>query len=148
MKMIQYWSKQQTDKDFYLLFRFSSFLWHKERTCNHIFVVLPKQKYRQDISFMKFLTVRAETLCATYLYMGPFPPEIQVTIEIWFKNKPVNEDVSGLLSFIMMFAGIGTNEDLYFKNQIIDTFHLSDTMTRCYKTQQNLSDLLLSPIYR
>jgi hypothetical protein len=67
--------------------------------------------------------------------------EIQVIIEILFKNKSVGEDVPGLLSLIM-FSGISGNEDLYFKNHIIDTLYLSDTTNACYELQHNLCDLL------
>jgi hypothetical protein len=70
-----------------------------------------------------------------------FPIKIQVIIEILFKNKPVDEDMSGLLSLIM-FAGISPNEDVYFKDQIIDALYLSDSLNEFYKWQQNLSYLL------
>jgi hypothetical protein len=101
----------------------------------------PKQKFRQDIWLMKFLTVRAETLSRTSLYMWRFPPESQVIIELLFENKPVDEDMSGLQSLIM-FAGISTNKDMYLENQIINTLYLSDTTNECYERQQNLSDFL------
>lgn len=72
-----------------------------------------------------------------------FPPKIQRIIEILFKNKPVEEDVPGLLSLIM-FAGIGFSydEEVHFKKQVIETLYLSDTTNDFYESQQNLSDLL------
>jgi hypothetical protein len=55
--------------------------------------------------------------------------------------------VPGLLSLIM-FVGLESNEEEYFKNQIIQHQYLSHTATkpkernRIYESQQNLSDLL------
>jgi hypothetical protein len=76
-----------------------------------------------------------------------FPNKIQVIIELLFTKKSLEGDVPGLLSLIM-FAGLESNEEEYFKNQIIQHQYLSQTATkpraknRIYESQQNLSDLL------
>jgi hypothetical protein len=93
---------------------------------------------------MKYLIARSRNLSGTSLYMWWFPPEIQIIIEILFKNKPVEEDVPGLLSMIM-FAGIGFSydEEVHFKKQVIETLYLlSDTTNNFYESQHNLSELL------
>jgi hypothetical protein len=76
-----------------------------------------------------------------------FPNQIQVIIELLFIKKPMEGDVPGLLSLIM-FAGLGSNEEEYYKNQIIQHQYVSQTATTpkgknwIYESQQNLSDLL------
>jgi hypothetical protein len=92
---------------------------------------------------MQYLIARSYNLSGTSLDMWWFPPEIQRIIEILFKNKPVEEDVPGLLSMIM-FAGIGFSYDkeVHFKKQVIETLYLSDTTNDFYESQQKLSDLL------
>jgi hypothetical protein len=72
---------------------------------------------------------------------------MQVIIELLFTKTSLEGDVPGLLSLIM-FAGLESNEEEYFKNQIIQHQYLSQTTTKpkaknwIYESQQNLSDLL------
>jgi hypothetical protein len=110
--------------------------------------LLQEAKYMQDKQFLDYLLARAKPLTGTSHYMWLFPNKIQVIIELLFTKKSLQGDVPDLLSLIM-FAGLESNEEEYFKNQIIQhRQYVSQTATKpkkrnqIYESQQNLSDLL------
>jgi hypothetical protein len=109
--------------------------------------LLQEAKYIQDKQFLDYLLARAKPLTGTPHYMWWFPNKIQVIIELLFTKKTLEGDVPGLLSLIM-FAGLESNKEEYFKNQIVQHQYLSQTANKprakkwIYELQQNLSDLL------
>jgi hypothetical protein len=90
--------------------------------------LLQEGKYRQDKQFLDYLLARAKPLTGTSHWMWWFPNQIQGIIELLFTKKPMEGDVPRLLSLIM-FAGLESNEEEYFKNQIIQHQYLSQTAT-------------------
>ena len=97
------------------------------------------------MSFLNSILSKVQDCTEFSLYMWWFPIEIQRVLEYLFKNKPAELDLNGLLSLIV-FAGIDSEEDVYFKDEIIDKFYLSKITNQpenfFFDSQQNLSDLL------
>ncbi len=103
--------------------------------------LLPKSRKKQDLFLMDELLRKSKKLTGFSHLMWWFPSEIQPVIELLFKNKPLDQDVSGLLTLIM-FAGIGSNEDVYFRDEIVASVFLSAPKNPWYDSQQNLSSFL------
>jgi hypothetical protein len=108
----------------------------------------PNQKFAQDVIVFTALYEKAKPLSGSSLFMWWFPHQIQLVIELLFKGKPLDEDVGGLLSLIM-FACVGSDEDEYFKKNIISSLFLSKphSLSKLHtniwiESQQNLSVLL------
>ena len=100
-------------------------------------------KSKQDMLFLNSILSKARDCTGFSFYLWWFPNQIQRVLEHLFKNKPAEQDLNGLLSLIV-FAGIDCEEDVYFKEEIIDKFFLSKFPNQnCFfGSQQNLSDLL------
>ncbi len=101
----------------------------------------PKSRKKQDLFLMDELLRKSKKLTGFSHLMWWLPSEIQPVIELLFKNKPLDQDVSGLLTLIM-FAGIGSNEDVYFRDEIVASVFLSAPKNPWYDSQQNLSSFL------
>jgi hypothetical protein len=102
-------------------------------------------KFQQDVTFLKELGKKSESLTGFSLYMWWFPTEIQEVLEMLMFGKPLDGDVGGLLSLIM-FAGIDFDDDNFFEMQVIQKAFLPKTKDRAnhllFESQQNLSVLL------
>jgi hypothetical protein len=102
-------------------------------------------KFQQDVTFLKELGKKSESLTGFSLYMWWFPPEIQEVLEMLMFQKPLDGDVGGLLSLIM-FAGIDYDDDNFFEMQVIQKAFLPKTKDGAnnllFESQQNLSVLL------
>jgi hypothetical protein len=102
-------------------------------------------KFQQDVTFLKKLGKKSESLTEFSLYMWWFPTELQEVVEIMMFRKPLDGDVGGLLSLIM-FAGLDFDDDIFFEMQVIQKAFLPKTKEGAnnllFESQQNLSVLL------
>jgi hypothetical protein len=73
-------------------------------------------KFQQDLTFLKVLGKKSESLTGFSLYMWWFPTELQEVLEMLMFGKPLDGDVGGLLS---MFAGLDFDDDNFFEMQVI-----------------------------
>jgi hypothetical protein len=80
--------------------------------------LLDDDKFQQDVTFLKELGKKSESLTGYSLYMWWFPTKIQEVLEMLMSRKPLDADVSGLLSLIMV-AGIDFDDDTFFEMQVI-----------------------------
>jgi hypothetical protein len=85
--------------------------------------LLDDDKFQQDVTFLKELGKKSESLTGYSLYMWWFPTKIQEVLEMLMSRKPLDADVGGLLSLIM-FAGIDFDDDDFFKMQVIQKVFL------------------------
>jgi hypothetical protein len=102
-------------------------------------------KFQQDVTFLKELGKKSESLTGFSLYMWWFPTELQEVLEMLMFRKPLDGDVGGLLSLIM-FAGLDFDDDIFFEMQVIQKAFLPKTKEGAnnllFESQQNLSVLL------
>jgi hypothetical protein len=102
-------------------------------------------KFCQDVTFLKELCKKSESLTGYSLYMWWFPTEIQEVLEMLMSRKPLDADVGGLLTLIM-FAGIDFDDDKFFEMQVIQKAFLPKTKdgtnNSLFESQQNISFLL------
>ncbi len=102
-------------------------------------------KFQQDVTFLKELGKKSESLTGFSLYMWWFPTELQEVLEMLMFRKPLDGDVGGLLSLIM-FAGLDFDDDNFFEMQVIQKAFLPKTKEGAnnllFESQQNLSVLL------
>ena len=102
-------------------------------------------KFQQDVTFLKELCKKSESLTGYSLFMWWFPTEIQKVLEMLMSQKPLDADVGGLLTLIM-FAGIDFDDDKFFEMQVIRKAFLprdkDGTNNLLFESQQNLSVLL------
>jgi hypothetical protein len=102
-------------------------------------------KFQQDVTFLKELPKKSESLTGYSLQMWWFPTEIQEVLEMLMSRKPLDADVGRLLSLIM-FAGIDFDDDNFFETQVIQKAFLPKTKDGAnnllFESQQNLSVLL------
>jgi hypothetical protein len=103
-------------------------------------------KFQQDVTFLKELGKKSESLTAFSLYMGWFPTELQEVLEMLMFRKPLVGDVGGLLSLIMFAAGLDFDDDNFFEMQVIQKAFLPKTKEGAnnllFESQQNLPVLL------
>jgi hypothetical protein len=88
--------------------------------------LLDDDKFQQDVTFLKELGKKSESLTGYYLYMWWLPTRIQVVLEMLMSRKPSDADVGGLLSLIM-FAGIDFDDNDFFEMQVIQKAFLPKT---------------------
>jgi hypothetical protein len=95
------------------------------------------------MSFMRHLLQEANALTEFSIYTWWFPMEIQQVFERLFANKPIGNDVAGILS-IIMFAGFGFEEEenSFFENVLIHDLFSSSDSNFVFNSQQNLAGLL------
>jgi hypothetical protein len=107
--------------------------------------LLDDNKFQQDVTFLKELGKKSESLTGFSLYMWSFPTELQEVLEMLMFRKPLDGDVGGLLSLIM-FAGLDFDDDNFFEMQVIQKAFLPKTKEGAnnllFESQQNLSVLL------
>jgi hypothetical protein len=102
-------------------------------------------KFQQDVTFLKELGKKSESLTGFSLYMWWFPTELQEVLEMLMFRKPLDGDVGGLLSLIMS-AGLDFDDDNFFEMQVIQKAFLPKTKEGAnnllFESRQNLSVLL------
>ena len=102
-------------------------------------------KSEQDMSFLRCLLDKARELTGASIFLWWFPTEIQEVIERLLLRKPLETDVGGLLGLIM-FAGIGLDNDSFFQTKVIEKAYVPKHPSHCanllFESQQNLSALL------
>jgi hypothetical protein len=107
--------------------------------------LLDDNKFQQDVTFLKELGKKSESLTGFSLYMWWFPTELQEVLEMLMFRKPLDGDVGWLLSLIM-FAGLDFDDDNCFEMQVIQKAFLPKTKEGAnnllFESQQNLSVLL------
>jgi hypothetical protein len=88
--------------------------------------LLDDDKFQQDVTFLKELGKKSESLTGYSLDMWWFPTKIQEVLEMLMYRNPLDADVGRLLSLIM-FAGIDFDDDIFFEMQVIQKAFLPKT---------------------